>query len=174
MVKDSLRTKTPIALAFAEGQIDSPITPGSPLQFCKPVAGIGYPHVIEERTDGSMVILLDGRGKVILEDVQESGTPYIVCKAKPVEETSEVLEYANKDLRNLTKILFSWIEKNVGNREQREKFTESIQKPEEVVGFFGSFLVADSDLQQLILEVDDINEKLKIMNTLIHSGQVIH
>ena len=128
MVKDSLRTQTPIALAFAEGQLDSPVVPGSPLQFCKPVAGIGIPHVIEERTDGSMVILLDGRGKVVLEDVQDSGTPYIVCNAKPVEESSEVLDTASGELRTLTKILFQWIEKNVGNKEQRDRLNSICSK----------------------------------------------
>ncbi len=174
MVKDSLATQTPIALAFADSMIEDQIEPGQPLYFCKPVAGIGYPHVIEERPDGSMVILLDGQGKVVLEDVQASEKPYIVCKARPVDEKSDIAEASEPALKNLTKILFQWIEKNVGNKEQRSKFTESIKKPEEIVGFFGSFLVADSDIQQLLLEIDDINEKLKVMNTLIQSGQVIH
>lgn len=174
MVKDSLQTGTPIAI----GHVDDPegehvFHYGQPLSFVRPVVGFGHPIVLEERPDGSMMIFLQGQGKARLGRAMKADKPYIVCEADVISENHDVDTRLTQDFLTLNKVLINWIGHHIPDQNNREQFLRNIRSPEEVIGCYASYLVADHDMQQLILESNDINEKIHLVSGLISSGELI-
>lgn len=174
MVRDSLATGTPIAI----GHVDEPTQEyqyfsGKDLGFVRQVAGYGHPVILEERSDGSLLIFLQGHGKVRLGAVKEKGSPYIVCEAEVLLENHIVDPGKAVAFMTINKVLVSWINTHVPDPVNRDQFLRNIRSPEEVIGCFASYLVADRDMQQLILESDDINEKIQLVGGLIQSGELV-
>lgn len=174
MVRDSIRTGTPIALAYVDEPDQQYIyNPGAELTFVRQVAGYGFPLILEEREDGSMVIFLQGQGKVKLGAVKRDSKPYICCEAEAIPENHLVKNELAARFMTLNKVLNRWIQDHVPDPESQKQFLRNIQSPEEVIGCFASYLVADHDMQQLILESNDINEKIDLVNGLISSGEIV-
>ena len=174
MVHDSIRRGIPIAL----GYVDEPdhqyvFEVGSELGFVRPIAGYGVPLILEQKPDGTMVIFLQGQGKVRLGRVLGSDTPYIVCEAEVIPENHQVKNELAMSFMTLNKVLVNWIENHVPDKQNQEQFLKNIQTPEEVLGCFASYLVADHDFQQIILESNDINEKIDLVSRLISSGEIL-
>jgi ATP-dependent Lon protease len=61
---------------------------------------------------------------------------------------------------------------HIMDQQTRSQFLNNIKSPEEVIGCYASYMVADHDMQQLILECDDINDKIKLITGLISSGEL--
>lgn len=174
MVHDALKTGTPIAL----GHVDEPDQEykyeyGEPLRFVRSIAGFGFPLILEERKDKTMLIFLQGKGKVRLGKVLNEGTPYIVCEADVISENADVMPHSSGQYFVVHKILMNWIKTNVPDPNNREQLIRNIRTPEEVVGCVASYMIADHDLQQLILESNDINEKIHLITGLISSGEAV-
>ncbi len=174
MVKDAVSSRTPIALAF----VDDPTkrheyNVGRPLEFARSVAGIGHPLILETRPDGTMMIFLQGAGKVRLKEVVDRHTPYIVCEADLLNENHLLVSDRAQSFFTIKKVMTHWIYQHIPDVNNREQFLKTVQSPEEVVGCFASYLVKDHDLQQLILEHDDINEKVGLIEAMIGSGELL-
>jgi Lon protease-like protein len=174
MVRDSIRTNTPIAL----GYVDEPdqeyrYFSGQNLNFVREVAGFGHPMILDERADGTLLIFLQGRGKVKLGAVVDEGAPYIVCEAEPISENHLLENSVANEFMMINRVLKSWIENHIPEPQNRDQFMKSIRSAEEVIGCFASYLVADHDMQQLLLESNDINEKIHIVSGLIASGEIV-
>jgi Lon protease-like protein len=174
MVQDSLTSGTPIALAYVdEPEHEITYQFNQELKSVRAIAGFGQPMVLERRTDGSQLIFLQGKGKVRLGKVLDRGTPYIVCEGDVISENHLLQSHGALELMTINKVLVHWIHKNVPEAQNREQFLRNIRSAEEVIGCFASYLVADKDMQQLILEADDINEKVQLVSGLISSGELI-
>lgn len=174
MVRDSVAMHMPIALAYVDNPLDRhSYFPGSPLTFARPVAGIGHPLILETRPDGTMMIFLQGAGKVKLKNVVDKGTPYIICEAELLNENHSLLADRSQSFFTIKKVMTHWIYQHIPDPNNREQFLKTVQSPEEVVGCFASYLVKDHDLQQLILEHDDINEKVGLIEAMIGSGELL-
>jgi ATP-dependent Lon protease len=174
MVRDSLATGTPIAIGYVdEPQGEHVFHFGEPLSFVRPVVGFGHPLILEEHEDGSLMIFLQGQGKARLGRVTDASKPYIVCDSELIHENHEIAAGQAQDFFILNKVLIGWITTHVSDVVHREQFLRNIRSPEEVIGCFASYIVADHDMQQLILESDDINEKIHVINGLIQSGELI-
>lgn len=174
MVRDSIRTGTPIALAYVDEPDQQYVyNPGTELNFVRQVAGYGFPLILEEREDGSMVIFLQGQGKVKLGAVKHNSKPYICCEAEAISENHMIKNELAARFMTLNKVLNRWIHDHVPDPDSQKQFLKNIQSPEEVIGCFASYLVADHDMQQLILESNDINEKINLVNGLISSGEIV-
>ncbi|MNL83486.1 hypothetical protein D3C87_2111510 [compost metagenome] len=65
-----------------------------------------------------------------------------------------------------------WIQTHIPDANQRDIFMRNVTRPEEVVGSFASYLVRDYDLQQIVLEYDDINEKIRFLQRLMESNEL--
>lgn len=174
MVRDSIASGTPIAL----GHVDEPDQEytyhfGQPLSFVRPTAGYGHPLILEERADGSMLIFLQGHGKVKLGHAIDKRTPYIVCEAEPISENHQMQLEVAQEFMTINKVLVQWIESHIPEVQNREQFLKNIKSAQDVIGCFASYLVADHDMQQLILESDDINEKIHLVSGLIASGEIV-
>lgn len=174
MVQDSISEKIPIAVGFIEqpqGPYDA--FKGQKLSYLRQVVGYGMPEVLEQRMDGSLMILLPGEGKAMLGEVADDSKPYIIVEATPIIEGQELAEENALSYLNLQKQLVRWIGEHVVDQSTREQFVQALKGPVEVVGAAVSFLVRDPDLQQMILETDDINDKIHIIIGVLSTGQSV-
>ncbi|MEZ0391373.1 MAG: LON peptidase substrate-binding domain-containing protein [Pseudobdellovibrionaceae bacterium] len=176
MVRDSIAQGVPIALAYVDDPDQEYVYQyGSPLSFVRPIAGYGHPLILEERPDGSLLVFLQGRGKVRLGTAVDLKTPYIACEAEPIVE-NHLMQNSNdvvQEFTTINKVLVKWLETHIPEPNNRDQFLRNIRSAEEVIGCFASYLVADHDMQQLLLESDDINEKIHLVSGLIASGEIV-
>lgn len=173
MVKVAAEKKLPIAIGFIEDASQvAPVKAGSLVPYVRPVAGYGYPQIVEERLNGTMLVFLQGVGKVVLGKVLDRGTPYLVVEAEKLEEKVTVEPVNQSALDHLLKILTRWIHTHIPDLQQRDIFMKSLQGPEEIVGAFASYLIRDYDLQQMALEFNDINDKVAFLHRLTESNEL--
>lgn len=172
MVQDSIDQKIPIAI----GLVDDPQKPlhfqaGEPLGFVREIVGYGHPQIIEHRPDGTLLILLPGNGKARLGPLVDDSRPYLICEAEKIEEDFTISPEQSASYLVLQKLLLSWLQNNIPDSRAREEFRRHLRSPEQVVGCVASYLVADPDLQQLILESNQLDEKINLLSGMIGSGQ---
>jgi ATP-dependent Lon protease len=173
MIKDAVKTKTPIAIGYIEDPTRVvPVEPGEIVPFVREIAGYGFPQIVEERVNGTLLIFLQGQGKLRLGKVLDKKKPYLVCEAQIIAEKSVVDSSLKMQLSSLNKILARWIMTHIPDPDQRELFMRNINHPDEIVGAFASYLVRDYDLQQMVLEYDDINEKILYLHRLMESNEL--
>ena len=173
MIKEAARTQTPIAIGFVEdaGKM-GPVNPGETVSYVREIAGYGFANIVEERINGSLLVFLQGEGKLRLGKVLERPAPYIVCEAEILKENNLLDEKHSMELRALYKILSRWIQMHIPDPGQRDVFMKNIIQPEDIVGSFSSYLVRDYDLQQMVLEFDDLNEKIQFLHRLTESNEL--
>lgn len=173
MIREAVRTQTPVALGFIEDPSKvSAVKPGEQVPFVREIAGYGFAQIIEERVNGTLLVFLKGEGKLRLGKVLDKGTPYIVCEAEVVSETLEMAPQLQTELDALFRSLYRWIETHIPDPTQRDILLRNLVQPEEIVGAFASYLVRDYDLQHMVLEYKDINEKIHFLYRLMESGEL--
>jgi Lon protease-like protein len=173
MIKSAVDKKTPIAVGFIENAAEViPVKPGEEVSYIRPIAGYGFAQIVEERLNGTLLVFLQGAGKVRLGKVLDKGTPYMVLNAEKIEEVTTVLPENSAAQERLLKILTRWIYTHIPDAGQQEIFMRSLSGPEEIVGAFASYLVRDYDLQQMALELPDVNEKIQFLHRLIESNEI--
>lgn len=173
MIKEAVATQTPIAIGFIEDPSKvASVNPGDAVPFVREIAGYGYVQIVEERLNGTMLVFIQGQGKVRLGRVLDRGTPYMVCEAQILPEMNVIDPEAQVELSSLYKILTRWIHTHIPDPSQREIFMRNLVQPEEIVGSFASYLVRDYDLQQMVLEYDNINEKIRFLYRLTESNEL--
>ncbi|MGZ3775348.1 MAG: LON peptidase substrate-binding domain-containing protein [Pseudobdellovibrionaceae bacterium] len=173
MIRDAVKSQSPVAIGFIEDASKvAPVKAGEKVPFIREVAGYGYPQIVEERVNGSLLIFLQGLGKLRLGKVIDSQTPYIVCEAQIISENTLVETELKTKVDSLYKILTRWIQVHIQDASQREMFFRTLVQPEEIVSYFASYLVRDYDLQQLILEQNDINQKILFLHRLVESNEL--
>jgi len=158
MINDSIESGTPIAIC--------PIDPADPSGHDgKLIVGFGMPYVFHHRSDGTMVVLLQGQGKAEIGEIV--GTePYLTCRAEVVSERDEVETSYTEAMERLNRVLLRWIEKNVADPSQRDALLVSLTSPQRVLETLAMVGVKDPDIQQGILEMDDVNERIRLMRFL--------
>lgn len=173
MIKEAVATQTPVAIGFIEDPSKvASVNSGDSVPFVREIAGYGYVQIVEERLNGTLLVFIQGQGKVRLGKVVERGTPYMVCEAQILPEMNVVEPSAQLELGSLFKILTRWIHTHIPDPSQREIFMRNLVQPEEIVGSFASYLVRDYDLQQMVLEYDNINEKIRFLYRLTESNEL--
>jgi ATP-dependent Lon protease len=173
MFRDSARTQTPVAIGFNDNPSTNGVAaPGSKVSFVREMAGYGTSQIIEERPNGSLLVFVHGMGKVKLGNVKDTDTPYIVCEAEIVHENTQVTPDSHAAIQGLNNILARWIHTHIPDPNQREIFLRNLTGPEEIIGAFSSYLIKDFDFQQIVLEMNDINEKIQYLKSLAESQQI--
>ena len=163
MVRDSVSTQTPVAIGFIEDPSKVyNVKPGERVEFVRDIVGFGIPQIMEERSNGTLLVFIQGQGKARLGRVKASTTSYLVCDAQVLPENIEVNPSLRASVHALNKILARWIQTHIPDQMQREIFMRNMTGPEEIIGAFASYLIRDYDLQQMALEFDDINKKNRI------------
>lgn len=174
MIRDSIAQNIPIALAFIES-IESvrPHTPGEKLSYVREVAGYGYARIIQERLNGTMLVFVQCEGKVKLGPLKSSSSPYLILEAEVIEEDQYIDKTSEKSISILNQILARWIHNHIPDPEQKKLFLNSLVGPQEIVGAFATYLVRDYDLQQMILEMKSLSQKIHTLQRLVESNEVI-
>jgi Lon protease-like protein len=173
MVKTAADKKIPIAIGFIEDASQvGPVKIGDSVGYVRPVAAYGFAQIVEERLNGTILVFLQGAGKVRLGKVIDRGTPYMVLEAQKIEEDVAIKPETQSALDHLLKILTRWINTHIPDSQQQEIFMKSLSGPEEIVGAFSSYLIRDYDLQQMALEYNDINEKVHFLHRLTESNEL--
>ncbi len=173
MVRDAVATDTPVAIGFIEDpSLIGSVNPGEEVSFVRGVAGYGQVQIVEERANGTVLVFVQGKGKVRLGKVQASPKPYLICEAEVLFENQLVLSSSSAKVQTLNKLLAHWIRTHIPDQAQRQIFMSQLLGPEEIIGAFAAYLVKDYDLQQLILEMDDINEKIEFLYRLAESSEM--
>lgn len=163
MVQDSIAQKKAVAVCF--------IPDGS--SEIKPVAGYGFPQVIETRPDGTMVIFINCVGKVNLELSQLiSVDPYMIASGEAIVENTNVSEEKKGLYLKLSQVLARWIKNNISDPKQTEVFLRSLIGPVEVVSAFSAYLVQDPDIQYELMQTYDIDAQIQILYRLLESGEL--
>lgn len=174
MVNDSIEKQVPIALGFMDNsQVLSPVKVGDKIDYVKEVAGYGFPQIIEERINGTLLIFLRGDGRLRLGPVTDDTKPYLVCEAEILEDDFVIDQKMNIKLRVLHDILLRWVQNHIPDPAQKDIFIQSLISPREIIGAFSAYLIKDYDLQQLCLEYNSYNEKIDFLARLIESGDSI-
>jgi ATP-dependent Lon protease len=173
MIKEAAATNTPIAIGYIEDPAKvTAVKPGEPVPFVREIAGYGTVQIVEERLNGTLLVFLQGQGKVRLGKVLDRGTPYMVCEAQILPEKTVLERTSELELASLYKILARWVHTHIQEPSQRDLFMRHVNLPEEIVGSFASYLVRDYDLQQMVLEYDDLNEKIRFLHRLMESNEL--
>lgn len=173
MVQDSMSEKIPIAVGFVD-QTEGPylVNEGEPISFLRTIVGYGHPEILEQRMDGTLMVVLTAAGKARLGPAIETSRPYLMCEAEVISERNELDGEQALQYLNLQKHLMRWIGDHVDDQRTREQFAQALHGPLEVVGSAVAFLIRDPDLQQMILEMDDLNAKINAVMGILATGQV--
>ncbi|MEN0060082.1 MAG: LON peptidase substrate-binding domain-containing protein [Bdellovibrio sp.] len=173
MMREAVESQTPVAVGFIEDAASvASVRVGEKVPFVREVAGYGSVQILEERLNGTMLVFLQGQGKVRLGRVLERGRPYMVCEAEIIPENSLLESSSERELFSLHRILSRWIREHIPDPAQRDLFMKNLSHPDEIVGSFASYLVRDYDLQQMVLEHDDINRKVHFLHRLVESNEL--
>lgn len=170
LIKDAVASQTPIALTFNDPlQPDlqtSPSKMDGSMEDTGVVVGYGQPTIIQENEDGSLLVALQGQGKARLTHVMQE-RPYIACRAEPVEDRGMVNSHNKAHLEHLERILLGWVDKSVTDAYQKKTFVSALRSnPLKVLETLAMVRIQDLDVKQAILEMDDINERLRFMAKL--------
>lgn len=173
LVREAVARRVPVAIGFIEDPSKvAPVLPGQPVPFVREIAGYGYMQVVEERVNGTLLVFIQGQGKVRLGKVLNKGTPYLICESEIIPEKTIIDFSVERELNALSRILKRWIQTHIPDPHQRELFMRNLVQPESIIGSFSSYLIRDYDLQQMVLELNDINEKVLFLHRLVESNEL--
>lgn len=174
MFEDSLRLGIPVAVGMVfEPKKTYQFFIGQKLEFINQVAGYGLPAIIERKKNGSIVVFIEGQGKVQLGKVSHMDKPYIVCQAERIEENHEIHQEIFPLFLVLHKIMVQWLNIHISDEHSREQFLNYVMTPEKVIGCFVSYIISDIDIQQMLLDSNDINEKIELISSIIKSKGLV-
>lgn len=165
MIHESVTKKVPIALCF--------IPEGT--QEIRPIAGFGFPQIVESRDDGTLVVFIVGVGKAHL-DLQnlKAIDPFIVTHGKNMDQDLTIDDNLRPLYIKLSHVLIRWIKKHIHDQAQQEIFIRSLSGPQEVISAFAAYLVTDYDLQYELMQFNTLKEQVQLLYRLLESGELIN
>lgn len=174
MIEDSVRSGVPVAV----GMVHEPMKThqyhvGEKLNFVCEIVGYGLPLIVERKADGSLVVFIEGTGKAKLGKVVDRKKPYIVCEAEKIEENHEINPEIFPKFLAVHRIMIDWMNSHISDDRSRDQFIHYIRSPEQVIGCYASYLIVDTDTQQMILDSNDINEKIQLISRIISSKGLV-
>lgn len=170
MIDDAVQSNSLIALAFSDYyrlhgySLDN----DSHLQIRR-VAGVGRPTILERRNDDTMLIVLEGRGKVKLGGPIYSPEPYLIHRGEWIDENTELEQENVFRLNRFHKEFVNWLYSNVDDRQRLDLFLNQIEEPEEKINYVCSLMIHDAEAQQKLLELNDINDRLEMLSQYVES-----
>jgi Lon protease-like protein len=168
MINHAVATDTLIALANTDpARIELEQDFG--LLHIRRIAGVGRPVILEERSDGILLVAIEGIGKVRLINLLASNEPYLKCESIWVNERTQVKKENYFLMNRISKDLQKWLAATLGNDERLQSFLKQIYDPIDKVNYFCSLMIQDSEAQQQLLEIDDINDKLSALSLLLQN-----
>ena len=82
------------------------------------IAGCGAVELLEEREDGTMMILVRSEFKVRIISVNETSKPYLVARAMKISETTDLQPGHVFYLHRMMREVSGWLERNIPQAEE--------------------------------------------------------
>lgn len=169
MIKDSCSEQVPVALAY--GLVESEPLSDVPcvridheaLPLVHETICMGIPEIVQECSDGSMVIVLSGMTKGKITGVVESNEPYIICEYEEIYDDNELQAENILLLRRLKTKLEKWVSKKVRLECQKDLLSPCLSQASRVVGLYVELMIECPETKQKILEMSDINTKIQYL-----------
>lgn len=168
MIEDALKNDGLVALAYHDPSTAKAQDLGI-MGHVRMVAGVGRVQLVERRPDGTMLILLHAIGKVQLETAIKTDLPYIRAEARWLEEEKTLSDKYLFVLSRLMRDLGRWLTTHIPSAEDRDKFLEHLETPEDKINAICSLMVLDAEMQQALLETDSLDERCSQLVLAIES-----
>lgn len=159
IIEDCIKDNSYIGIALAK--IDELTLTIKPYN----VIGIGKPVYSQKLEDGTLKVLLKGVSKGVINS-KLYNIPYPTYEVLELVEKNTLPVESHINYKKCARLLHDWLEQNLDDRLEREKFIETIQSPRAVIDYLCTLLVRDSTVRQLLLENQDIHEVINIISLL--------
>ncbi len=136
------------------------------------VFGIGKPLMIERVDGNTLKVLMRCIGKCELNYPTQSN-PYPIYSVNVLKDKECSMSNLD-DFYRLESILYNWLETNISDDTDRDHFIETLHKPEQIVNYVATFIIKSCQIRQLLLQQDNLNDKIKILNSLITDEHIYH
>lgn len=164
LIQQSISDRVPLAVAF---QLMDEFR-------YRPIAGYGMPSISETRLDGSILIYVQGEGKIDLSQASPVPTGVITYHDAPtLHESLELDDNLRSQYVALSKYFANWIDRHVVDATQKEFFIQSLIGVKEVVAACAAYLVRDFEMQYELMEMTNINDQIVYLHRLMLSSQLI-
>lgn len=134
------------------------------------ILGFGKPLMIERVDGNTLKVLMRCTGKCQVNYPTQS-SPYPIYNVTVLEDEQSIMGNI-EDFYRLENILFNWLDVNIPDDKDRDHFTETLKKPHQIINYVATFIIKSRILRQLLLEQENINDQIKILNSLITDDHI--
>lgn len=165
MIKDILAQDGFIGISMAE---PSDEFDGSLRYSPQRIGTMGKPILLEELEDGSLKLLVEGKERIELFNVEQN-IPYLIYKVRRIPDTKNTvpLSFENSQISRLKDILDMWVEDTIEDSLERESFLKSLRGIHHIVDYLSMFMVGDRHVRQVLLENCNLHERIQILGSLL-------
>lgn len=129
----------------------------------KGVGTLGRILSLEETRDGKVKAMIQGvRRTQMIELYQDS--PFPVYATTEFNDRPSISRF---DSDRLESILKDWLRRHISDSQERAAFMKDMDTPEKLVDYVSLFLIRDVEIKQLLLECASLNERAKMLNSLL-------
>lgn len=164
LIRQAVADQVPVTIGFImDGESQS-----------REVAGYGVPYIADMRMDGSLLMYVQGEGKVNLRE--STVVPNGIITYNDVEIITEnyVLDdHFRAQYVALSKYFANWIDKYIVDQNQKDFFLKSLIGAKEVIAACATYLVKDFEIQYELMELTNINQQIEYLHRLMLSKQLI-
>jgi Lon protease-like protein len=171
MIHHSIKTNTPIGVVMVDRSdlANSGNSRGSIYVAHKKVCGVGMPVAIEETPEGYLKVIIRGNTRAYLEQLYQN-LPFPIFTATVFEDQKQHAYFEQGQIERLSMILNNWIDETLIDSLERENFKQNIQTIHSIVDYTSMFLINDAGMRQKLLESNSLNQRITILNTLLHGS----
>ncbi len=164
LIRQAIADHVPITIGFyMEGEAQS-----------RQVAGYGVPYIADVRLDGSLLMYVQGEGKVNISQSAVISNGIITYNDVQVIVEDYVLDdHFRHYYVALSKYFAHWIDKYIVDPTQKDFFLKSLIGAKEVVAACATYLVRDFEIQYELMEQSNINDQIEYLHRLMLSKQLI-
>lgn len=164
LIRQAVLEQVPVAVGFhMDGETHS-----------REVAGYGVPYIADMKPDGSLLMYVQGEGKVNISQSTVISTGIITYSdVQVIVEDYALDEKFKHQYVALSKYFANWIDKYIIDANQKDFFLKSLIGAKEVVAACGTYLVRDFEIQYELMEIVNINDQINYLHRLMLSKQLI-
>jgi uncharacterized protein len=164
LIRQAVADQVPVAIGFyMEGEAQS-----------REMAGYGMPYIADLRMDGSLLMYVQGDGKVnISQSTVVSNGIITYNDVQLIPENYDLDDHFRHQYVSLSKYFANWIDKYIPDQNQKDFFLKSLTGAKEVVAACGTYLVKDFEIQYELMGKVNINDQIEYLHRLMLSKQLI-
>ncbi|PIP90725.1 MAG: hypothetical protein COW01_13140 [Bdellovibrionales bacterium CG12_big_fil_rev_8_21_14_0_65_38_15] len=166
MVHDCIATCRLLAVSLMDTKGSIGSGKSSPRVICT----AGTPQIMETMEDGSVKVLLVGESRIKLISLKQS-LPYTIYSAEEIPDIYEDSDlHEDFGITRLLVILKKWAKENIEDSNERERFISSACNPKNIVDAVSMYMIADSEIRQLLLENVHLIERIQMLTSLFKNN----